>query len=87
VLDHFERELLEAATAEGANPSEANLPPDGTMISRVRSDADTGAQSIEWFGTEFIKGMTRPGHAAGRRVFCFCKPTRTPPGFAGRVGS
>jgi hypothetical protein len=29
VFDNFEALLLQAAVAEGASPSEANLPPDG----------------------------------------------------------
>jgi hypothetical protein len=62
VLDNFEGMLLEAAAAEGASPSEANLPPDGTIIMRVRSDENTGGKFNEFFGTtSFIKEMGREG--------------------------
>ena len=66
VYDHFEREVIKAAALEGARPSPENLPCDGTLISRVRSD-DMGGKSIEFFGREsFIKDMSRPG----RQVRC-----------------
>ena len=62
VLDNFEAMLLQAAAAEGSSPSIANLPPDGTIITRTRSDANTGARINEFFGTtSFIKDMGRPG--------------------------
>ena len=49
VLDNFEAMLLEAAAAEGSSPSIANLPPDGSIVMRVRSDANTGAKINEFF--------------------------------------
>ncbi len=59
---NFEQMLLQAATAEGATPSVDNLPRDGSMISRVRVDADTGERRTEWYGREsFIKQLGRPG--------------------------
>jgi hypothetical protein len=61
-LDIFEEQLLREAAAEGASPSEANLPSDGTMIARHRTDSDTGEKSLNWYGTEsFIKSLGRPG--------------------------
>ena len=62
VYVEFERRVIEAATAEGAQPSVENLPPSGELISRIRSDSNTGGKNIEWFGAEsFIKDMSRPG--------------------------
>ena len=60
VYVEFERRVIEAARAEGAQPSVENLP-DAGMISRTRSD-DMNGKMIEWFGAEsFIKDMSRPG--------------------------
>jgi hypothetical protein len=59
---NFEKMLLEAATAEGERPSVENLPPDGTIVMRVRSDENTGGKFNEFFGTtSFIKEMGREG--------------------------
>jgi hypothetical protein len=62
VFDNFEAMLLQAARAEGERPSAANLPSDGSLISRTRIDQATGEKSLDWYGTEsFIKQMGRPG--------------------------
>jgi hypothetical protein len=37
-FNHFEREMLKAAKAEGERPSMANLPDDGSLVSRTRTD-------------------------------------------------
>ena len=67
VFDNFEKLLLEAATAEGFKPSVDNLPSDGSLISRVRTD-ENNAKWTEYFGRQsFIKDLTRPG----RRVSVF----------------
>ena len=67
--ENFEQMLLQAAIAEGAKPSRDNLPRDGSMISRVRVDDDTGERRTEWYGREsFIKQLGRPG----RKVSMFC---------------
>ena len=42
---HFEQMLLQAAAAEGATPSAANLPRDGSMVTRVRIDPDFGREA------------------------------------------
>ena len=60
-LDNIEALIIEAAKAEGARPSVENLPPNGEIISRVRTD-DAGAKFNEFFGREsFIKSMGREG--------------------------
>ena len=65
---NFEQMLLQAAVAEGATPSPDNLPRDGSMVSRVRVDDDSGQRRTEWFGREsFIKQLNEPG----KRVACF----------------
>jgi hypothetical protein len=69
-LDNLEAQLIREAAAEGAAPSEANLPQSGEMISRTRVD-DMNGKSVEWFGKEsFIKSLSRPG----RRVLRICDP-------------
>ena len=61
VFDNFEALIIEAAKREGAKPSFENLPSDGEMVARHRSD-DTGTRFTEFFGrSSFIKDMTRPG--------------------------
>jgi hypothetical protein len=66
---NFESMVLEAAKAEGLTPSRENLPRDGSMVSRVRVDDDTGERRTEWYGREsFIKQLGRPG----RKVSMFC---------------
>ena len=42
--------LLDAAVAEGDKPSFANLPKDGSMVTRVRVDPDSGHRRTEYFG-------------------------------------
>jgi hypothetical protein len=62
VFDNFEAMLLDAAKAEGERPSEANLPSDGSLVARHRTDSATGERMTEFFGrSSFIKDMTRPG--------------------------
>jgi hypothetical protein len=68
-LEIFEEQLLREAAAEGASPSEANLPPSGEMISRTRVDSDTNEKSINWYGTRsFIHDLGRPGRLVERIV-------------------
>jgi hypothetical protein len=62
VFDNFETELIKAATAEGASPSFENLPDDGSLVARHRTDSATGERMTEFFGREsFIKSMGRDG--------------------------
>jgi hypothetical protein len=68
VLDRFEAMIIEAAKAEGARPSVENLPSDGSMVMRTRTD-DMNGKSIEWYGKEsFIKSMGRPGRRVAKIV-------------------
>jgi hypothetical protein len=61
VFDNFEQLIIEAAKREGAKPSFENLPSDGEMVARHRSD-DTGTRFTEFFGrSSFIKSMGREG--------------------------
>ncbi len=56
-----EPRAIEAAKAEGERPSEENLPADGSLIARHRTD-DLGQRRIEWHGREsFIKALSLPG--------------------------
>jgi hypothetical protein len=56
---NFEQMLLQAAVAEGAAPSPENLPRDGSMVTRVRVDPDTGLKKTEFFGTRsFIHDLS-----------------------------
>jgi hypothetical protein len=69
VFDNFERMLLDAAKVEAASPSEANLPPDGSLVARHRTDSATGERMTEWFGTRsFIADMSRKGRPVERIV-------------------
>ena len=69
VFDHFENEMLEAAKAEGERPSQENLPTDGTIVARTRTDSDTGSKVTEFFGREsFIKSMGRDGRRVARLI-------------------
>ena len=69
VMDNIEKMVLEAAKAEGERPSQENLPTDGAMVARTRTDADTGGKVTEWFGKEsFIKDFTRPGRKVVRLI-------------------
>jgi hypothetical protein len=47
---NFEAMLLEAAKSEGEAPSPENLPRDGSMVTRVRVDPDSGQRRTEFFG-------------------------------------
>jgi hypothetical protein len=68
VFDNFETELIKAATAEGASPSFENLPDDGSLVARHRTD-DMGQRVTEFFGpSSFIRGMGRPGRQVERIV-------------------
>jgi len=61
VFANFEARLIEAALAEGVNPSWANLPPSGELIERHRVDSNTNAKYTDFFGREsYIKSMSRP---------------------------
>jgi hypothetical protein len=67
---NFERMMISAALAEGLKPSPENLPRDGSLIRRERTD-DLGTRSIEWLGNEsFIRGLNREG----QRVLRFIDP-------------
>jgi hypothetical protein len=71
VFDNFETMLLKAAEQEGLKPSYDNLPSSGELISRVRTDEDTGAKATHWYGREsFIKELGRPAH----KVMRVCDP-------------
>ena len=66
---NFENMLIEAAAAEGATPSPANLPKDGSMVTRVRIDPDSGQKRTEFYGRElFIKQLSQ----APQRVARLC---------------
>jgi hypothetical protein len=68
VFNHFENEMIKAAALEGEQPSEANLPDDGGLVMRTRTD-DMGEKSINWYGKQsFIRGMGRPGRPVERIV-------------------
>jgi DNA-binding MarR family transcriptional regulator len=68
-LANFEDMLIEAATAEAQNPSHDNLPADGSLIERTRTDAATGEKHIDWYGRQsFIKSLTRHGRPVERIV-------------------
>jgi hypothetical protein len=76
---NFEQMLLQAAVAEGATPSRDNLPRDGSMVSRVRVDDDSGQRRTEFYGREsFIKQLSRPGRKVGafvtNRGTVLCQP-------------
>jgi hypothetical protein len=58
---NFERMIIDAAKAEGERPSFDNLPPSGELISRTRTDEDSGAKATHWYGREnFIKQLSTP---------------------------
>ena len=66
VFDNFEAMLLDAAKAEGERPSQENLPTDGTIVARTRTDSDTGSKVTEFFGREsFIKDFNATGPQGG----------------------
>jgi hypothetical protein len=69
VFDNFETELIKAATAEGQRPSVDNLPDDGSLVARHRTDSATGERMTEFFGRRsFIADMGRPGRQVERIV-------------------
>jgi hypothetical protein len=56
----FEQQLLDALTAEAEVPSQGNLPDDGTMVARHRTDA-MGVRRTEYYGRKsFIHDFSRP---------------------------
>jgi hypothetical protein len=66
----IEAMVIKAAMAEGLRPSAENLPRDGSLLRRERTD-EHGARSVEWMGREsFIKQMGREGG----RVLRICDP-------------
>jgi hypothetical protein len=68
VFDNFENELIKAATAEGASPSFENLPSDGSLVARHRTD-DMGQRVTEFYGRRsFIADMGRPARQVERIV-------------------
>jgi hypothetical protein len=68
VFDNFEAMLLQAAKAEGERPSIDNLPSNGALVARHRTD-DMGSRVTEWFGKQsFIADMGRPGRRVVRIV-------------------
>jgi hypothetical protein len=68
-FDNIEKMLLQAALGEGLRPSYDSLPQDGSMISRVRVDDQTGEKSINFYGREsFIKQIGKPGHKVERFI-------------------
>jgi hypothetical protein len=69
VFDNFERMLLDAAQVEGASPSSENLPDDGSLVARNRTDEATGERSVNFYGRRsFIHDFTRPGRQVERIV-------------------
>jgi hypothetical protein len=65
---NFEQMLLDAAKAEGEHPSFDNLPSDGSLIARVRTD-ENNAKWTEYFGKKsFIADLGRPGRRVARIV-------------------
>jgi hypothetical protein len=64
----MEQQLFEALSQEAETPSLANLPRDGSMISRTKVNPVTNARETHWLGREsFISQMMRPA----RRVVAF----------------
>jgi hypothetical protein len=45
---NFEKQMIEAAKAEGMNPSFDNLPRDSSLVPRTRVDRETGEKSTSW---------------------------------------
>jgi hypothetical protein len=69
VFDNLERMLLDAAKVEGERPSFDNLPSDGSLVARHRTDSATGERMTEFFGrSSFIREMGRPGRKVERIV-------------------
>jgi hypothetical protein len=60
-MDNIEAMIIHAAKAEGERPSFDNLPSSGELISRVRTDEDSGAKATHWYGREsFVKQLSTP---------------------------
>ena len=56
----FEKMMFDAARAEAAKPSAANLPPSGELVRRDLVDPMSGQRTIGWHGREsFIKQLGR----------------------------
>ena len=69
MIGMIEPKVLEAALKEAQNPSEENLPADGSLVARHRTDDMTGQRTIEWQGREsFIKSMGLPAQRVVRLV-------------------
>jgi hypothetical protein len=63
----FEERLLDALKNEAERPSGSNLPKDGSIIERTRTDSRSGAREVRFFGRHsFIRSM---GHPAKRAFF------------------
>lgn len=61
-MDNIEAMVIQAAVAEGASPSFENLPDDGSLVARHRTDSATGERLTEFYGRRsFIADMGRPG--------------------------
>jgi hypothetical protein len=68
-MDTIERLVLAACQQEGQRPSIDNLPSDGSLVPRHRTDSATGERMTEWFGTRsFIADMSRKGRPVERIV-------------------
>jgi hypothetical protein len=62
VIEKFEQDLIDAAMSEAEQPSGTNLPADGSLAERSRTDSKTGRRETRFYGREsFIKSMSRPG--------------------------
>jgi hypothetical protein len=60
LIETLEPMLFRAAGAEGDTPSLSNLPADGSLIVKHRSD-DTGVRKLEYYGRRsFIHDFSRP---------------------------
>ena len=68
---NFEQMVVDAAKLEGERPSVDNLPKDGTLVARTRTDSSNGQKFVEYFGRHsFIADMGRPA----RRVLNIRNP-------------
>ena len=68
-LNNFETQMIAAALQEGANPSWANLPRDGSMVARQHIDPNTGHKETRFLGRRsFIADMSRPARKVLRIV-------------------
>jgi hypothetical protein len=63
--------VIDAAKKEGERPSYANLPRDGSMISRQWVDEGTGERSINWYGRRsFIHDPSRQSQRIPLQLRC-----------------